>query len=73
MKVALLMLCIGSAMFLLRVLVALVKEGLSWPQTVNTVHVAKSDCSGQRGQLLQMESEEQERRSSSRTVKRMAR
>jgi hypothetical protein len=72
MKVALLLLCIGSAMFLLRVLLALVKEGLSWPQTVNTVHVAKSDCSGQR-RLLQMESEEQERRSSSRTVKRMAR
>lgn len=71
MKVALLMLCIGAAMFLLRVLVALVKEGLSWPQTANPVHVAKSNWPGQRGQLLQMESEEQERRTSLRAGNRI--
>jgi hypothetical protein len=72
MKVALLILCIGAVMFLLRVLVALVKEGLSWPKTVNTVHGAKSNSSRQRGELIQMESEEQERRPPLRAGKRMA-
>jgi hypothetical protein len=72
MKVALLTLCIGAVMFLLRVLVALAKEGLNWPQTLNTVHFATFHSSRQRGELIQMDPETRQR-PSMQVGKRMAR
>jgi len=59
MRVALAMLCIGAAAFLLRVLIAFVKEGMqSRPGSVQ-VHFAKFKPSRRRGQLIEMSTEAQ--------------
>jgi hypothetical protein len=61
MKVAQLILCIGAVTFLLRVLVALVKEELSWARTMNTVRFVKIRSSRKRKEPIRMDSEEQRR------------
>jgi hypothetical protein len=72
MKVALLILCIGAVTFLLRVLVALVKEELSWARTMNTVRLLKFRSSRQREEPIRMGSEEQRRGPSLQAGKGMA-
>lgn len=72
MKVALLILCIGAVTFLLRVLVALVKEELSWARTMNTVRFLKFRSSRQREEPIRMDSEEQRRGPSLQAGKGMA-
>jgi hypothetical protein len=57
MKVALLILCMGAVTFLLRVLVALVKEDQRWPRTMDTVHCVKFRPSRQREEPIRMDSE----------------
>jgi hypothetical protein len=52
MKLALALLCIGAVAFLLRVLAALVREGVSSPAAV-PVHFAKFNPS-RRGELIEM-------------------
>lgn len=53
MKLALALLCIAAVAFLLRVLAALVREGMSSPAAVQ-VHFAKSNPSP-RGELMEMD------------------
>jgi hypothetical protein len=72
MKIALLILCIGAVTFLLRVLVALIKEDLSWPRTMNAGHVLKFRSSHQREEPIRMDSEEQRRGPSLQAGKGMA-
>lgn len=72
MKVALLILCIGAVTFLLRVLVALVKEELSWARTMNTVRLLKFRSSRRREEPIRMDSEEQRRGPSLQAGKGMA-
>jgi hypothetical protein len=72
MKVALLILCIGAVTFLLRVLVALVKEELSWARTMNTVRFLKFRSSRQREEPIRMDSKEQRRGPSLQAGKGMA-
>jgi hypothetical protein len=52
MRVALALLCIGAVAFLLRVLTALVREGMSPPAAVR-VHFAKFSPA-RRGELIEM-------------------
>jgi hypothetical protein len=72
MKVALLILCIGAVTFLLRVLVALVKEDVSWARTMKTLHFLKFRSSRQREEPIRMDSEEQRRGPSLQAGKGMA-
>jgi hypothetical protein len=53
MRVALALLCIGAVAFLLRVLAALVREGIGSPAAVQ-VHFAKFNPSRRRGELIEM-------------------
>ena len=52
MRLALALLCIGAVAFLVRVLAALLREGMSSPSSVN-VHFAKFNPS-RRGKLIEM-------------------
>ncbi|HKH97701.1 MAG TPA: outer membrane beta-barrel protein [Candidatus Sulfotelmatobacter sp.] len=54
MQVAVVVLCAGAVAFLLRVLVALVKEGWTLPSPVVTVYLAKFTPSRRRGELILM-------------------
>jgi len=54
MRILLAVLCIGAVTFLLRVLVALVKEGTNLPPRVLKFYMAKFTPSGRRGDLVVM-------------------
>ena len=54
MRLALTLLCISAVIFLLRVVVALVKEWVSLSRGTVKVYVAKFNPSGRRGELIVM-------------------
>jgi hypothetical protein len=54
MRVALVILCVGAVTFLLRVLAALVTEGISSPSKTVGVHFARFNPSRRRGELIEM-------------------
>ena len=66
------MLCVGAVVFLLRVLAALVKEGMSLPPRAVQVHLAKFNPSRKRGELIEMNSETHDRKGPGRTGERIA-
>jgi hypothetical protein len=72
MRVALAMLCIGAVAFLLRVLAAFVKEGMRAPAGSVQVHFTRFNPSRRRGQLIEMNPENQFREGSSGTDERIA-
>jgi len=72
MRVALAILCVGAVAFLLRVLAALVKEGMSLHSSAVRVHLAKFNPSRKRGELIEMNSGTLDRNSPGRTGERIA-
>jgi hypothetical protein len=67
MRVALAILGVGAVTFLLRFLIALVKEGMSVPPRAVRVYLAKFNPSGQRRELIVMNPERQKPTFSTRT------
>ncbi len=62
MKIFLALLCIGAVAFLLRVLAALVREGVRLPPSTVRVHFAKFHPTRRRGELIEMDPPVHERR-----------
>lgn len=54
MRIAIAVLCIGAVTFLLRVLVALLREGMNLPSQAVKFYLAKFSPSGRRGELIVM-------------------
>jgi hypothetical protein len=71
MRVALAMLCIGAAVFLLRVLAAFVKEGMRLRRAA-PVQFAKFNPSRRRGQLIEMSTKAERPSTPYRTDERIA-
>jgi len=72
MRMALVVLCIGAVTFLLRVLVALIREAISKQTRDMQVYLAKFRPSIRRRKLTLMNPEAQERTSPPRTGERVA-
>jgi Putative beta-barrel porin-2, OmpL-like. bbp2 len=72
MRVALAVLCFGAVTFLLRVLVALVKESMSLPPRSLTVYLTKFNPSKQRGELIAMSPDALNRKIPTKTGERIA-
>jgi hypothetical protein len=73
MRVAMVVLCIVATTFFLRVLAALVKEGLRWSPAVLTAHSARLNRSTQRGKLIEMKPAAQQSKELAGTSQRLAR
>ena len=72
MTIGLTILCIGAVTFLLRVLVALVKEWMSFSRNEEGVDFEKFTPSRPRGKLIEMSSEVRTQTNHPRTGERMA-
>ena len=72
MKIALTILCIGAVAFLLRVLAALVKEGVRVPPSTVRVHFAKFHPTRRRGELIEINPPVQGRKPPTGTDQRIA-
>jgi len=72
MKIVLVVLCIGAVAFLLRVLAALVKEGVRFPPGTVRVHFAKFYPTRRRGELIEMDPPVHQRRLPTGTDERIA-
>jgi hypothetical protein len=72
MKIALAILCIGAVAFLLRVLAALVKEGLRLPPSTVRVHFAKFQPTRRPEKLVEMNLPVQRRKFPTGTDERIA-
>lgn len=71
MRVALVVLCISAIGFLLRVLVAFIREGIDLPQTLK-FYLARFDPPRRRGIVIQMKPEARESNSRTGTNNRIA-